>query len=259
LPPTLVTSVDGTSIAVRVAGRGAPLVLLHGICADATSWLPVAGLLKDHYTVHSVDRRGRAGSGDGTHHSLDLEVEDRLAVLGLFDTPVPVLAHSYGATVTVLAAARTEAISRVVAYEPLLLPVGGSLTAVADRIDFYVEQQNRDRALTYILEQFAMPGLVDRIRAIPVAWELLMQNIHTVSRELRSLVGVNRRLDDLHAVECPVRLLAGTSSIPEFRASARAAVERLPSGELIVLQGQNHFATLVAPHLIANEVLDSVS
>lgn len=257
MPTSSVTSVDGTSIAVRITGGGSPVVLLHGICADATSWLPIAGLLKNHHTVYSVDRRGRGLSGDAVGHSLDLEIADLLKVLSMFDTPVPVLAHSYGATIAVLAAARTDLISDLVAYEPLLVPITTTLNAVADQLESCVQRGDRDLAVVHLLEQFGMPGLVERLKAIPPAWDPLVHNVHTVGRELRSLIGIDQRLDDLKTVKTPVRLLVGTSSVRAFAASAQVALERLPLSKLVTLNGHNHFATLVAPDLIAGEVLKS--
>jgi pimeloyl-ACP methyl ester carboxylesterase len=183
VPTSSVVSVDGTSTAVRITGRGSPVVLLHGICADATSWLPIAGLLKDHHTVYSVDRRGRGLSGDGVRHSLDLEMADLLTVLSIFGTPVPALAHSYGATIAVLAAARTDLISDLIAYEPLLVPITATLKAVADQLESCVQHGDRDFAVVHLLEQFEVPGLVERLRAIPPAWEPLVHNVHTVGRE----------------------------------------------------------------------------
>jgi pimeloyl-ACP methyl ester carboxylesterase len=64
-------------------------------------------------------------------------------------------------------------------------------------------------------------------------------------------------LDDLETVKTPVRPLVGRSSVPAFAVSAQVALQRLPRGELVTLNGHNHFATLVAPDLIASEVLKS--
>src|SRR5262245_17847520 len=50
-----VASKDGTSIAVRVSGRGVPLVLVHGTTADASRWTPLLPPLEARFAVHAMD------------------------------------------------------------------------------------------------------------------------------------------------------------------------------------------------------------
>jgi hypothetical protein len=57
--PNLVTSRDGTSVAVWINGTGPPLVLVHGMLSDHTTWRFVVPILGERCTVYAVDRRGR--------------------------------------------------------------------------------------------------------------------------------------------------------------------------------------------------------
>jgi pimeloyl-ACP methyl ester carboxylesterase len=41
------------------AGEGPPLLLLHGLGANATIWIPMLDALTDHFTVYAPDRPGR--------------------------------------------------------------------------------------------------------------------------------------------------------------------------------------------------------
>ncbi len=54
LPMELVTSSDGTPIAVWRSGTGPPLVLVHGTTADHTRWIRVLPLFKRHFTVYAL-------------------------------------------------------------------------------------------------------------------------------------------------------------------------------------------------------------
>jgi pimeloyl-ACP methyl ester carboxylesterase len=60
-----VESSDGTTIACYVAGRGSPLVLVHGTSADHTRWAPVIAALEARFMTYAIDRRGRGASADG--------------------------------------------------------------------------------------------------------------------------------------------------------------------------------------------------
>jgi pimeloyl-ACP methyl ester carboxylesterase len=76
-----VTSADGTRIAYRRLGTGPALVFVHGSISTHTDWMRVAKLLAPRYTCYSMDRRGRAHSGNGrSPYSLEREYEDIAAV-----------------------------------------------------------------------------------------------------------------------------------------------------------------------------------
>ncbi len=58
-----IISKDGTPIAYEYSGAGPPLVLVHG-AASHTYWASTLPILRQHFSVYAVDRRGRGESGD---------------------------------------------------------------------------------------------------------------------------------------------------------------------------------------------------
>jgi pimeloyl-ACP methyl ester carboxylesterase len=60
-----VTSRDSTPIAYERGGEGPPLVLVHGTTSDHLTWELVLPELQKHFTVYTMDRRGRGESGGG--------------------------------------------------------------------------------------------------------------------------------------------------------------------------------------------------
>ena len=115
-----VVSDDGTSIGYRVTGDGPPVVLVHGLGTDSGDWFFVAPSLSEHFTVVTMDRRGRAESGDGPSYSMEREVEDILAVVDAVHAEF-LVGHSYGGLCSMLAAARSDRLKALVVYEP---PIG---------------------------------------------------------------------------------------------------------------------------------------
>ncbi len=55
---------DGRSIAYRIAGKGPPLVLLHGFLCDSRCWRPLLDGLADWFTLVAWDAPGAGSSPD---------------------------------------------------------------------------------------------------------------------------------------------------------------------------------------------------
>lgn len=120
--------VGGVRVAVREAGHGSPLLLLHGFGDSCATWSAVIGRLARRHHVLAPDLPGFGDSGDlGDGPMLDLLVE---AVAGLcdttgIDTPVAVAGNSMGGAVALrLALDRPEMVSRLVLVDTAGLAVG---------------------------------------------------------------------------------------------------------------------------------------
>lgn len=101
--------VGGESVSGRVVGRGRPIVLVHSLLADRTSFEPLAALLASTHRVLMIDLPGFGGSR-AVSGGLDA-VADRLAsaarefAAGAGRKPI-VLGNGYGGFVTLLMAIR---------------------------------------------------------------------------------------------------------------------------------------------------------
>jgi pimeloyl-ACP methyl ester carboxylesterase len=130
-------SADGTRIGWEVDGDGPPLVLVHGSTADRAGWAAVRDALARRFTLHLVDRRGRGLGIEQARapYSPARDAGDVLAVLDAVGHEALVLAHSYGGTCGLEAAAAAAAMARLLVYEPAFGSAEGPVLPNAYRVD----------------------------------------------------------------------------------------------------------------------------
>ncbi|MBP2706810.1 alpha/beta hydrolase [Microbispora sp. RL4-1S] len=113
-----VTSADGTQIGYRTAGAGPGVLVVPGALNDADDYAALADALAARFTVHTVQRRGRAGSGpQGDGYGIAAECADLSAVRAATGAQY-VFGHSFGGLVALEAARRDPGITKLAVYEP---------------------------------------------------------------------------------------------------------------------------------------------
>ncbi|MBR7832519.1 alpha/beta hydrolase [Actinospica durhamensis] len=135
--------VSGARLYFEVRGAGPVLLLIHGSIADCGVYGPVAGLLAEHYTVVTYDRRGYVRSPlDEPARAMVMaeQTEDaRLILDEVGARSAFVLGSSGGAVIALdLLAAHPDRVSGLIAHEPpvlSLLPDGAQLRAFLDGLD----------------------------------------------------------------------------------------------------------------------------
>ncbi len=250
-----VASRDGTPIAVWSGGAGPPLLLVHGTSADHRRWAPVLPALERHFTVFAMDRRGRGRSGDAETYAIEREFEDVAAVVAAAGEPVHVVGHSYGGVCALEASLLTDAVARLVLYEPPLGFVRPS-PHVVEQLDALLAAGERDELVAAFLQNVA--GVPDEqiqvMRSLP-AWEARLATAGTIPREERT----NREYlfdpERFRLLTVETLFLQGSESPEPFKAAGRAVADALPNCRVVVLQGQTHVAMDTATDLFLSEVL----
>lgn len=113
-----VVSKDGTTISYLSVGAGPSVLVLPGVLSMARDYAAFAGAMAEHFTVHTIERRGRGGSGpQGDDYSISKECEDVLALQ--VETGASLLVgHSYGGLVALEVARNNRALAKTAVYEP---------------------------------------------------------------------------------------------------------------------------------------------
>lgn len=265
MAPTTVVSRDGTPIRYWSTGKGPPLLLVHGTTANHTTFDPALPYLASQLTVHSLDRRGRGGSGDADAYDLEREFEDIAAVVDhLADTTgarVDLFGHSFGGLCAFGAARLTSNVRRLVFYEgwPVSDPttlIGPDGNITVERVNMLLASGDDEAALViFYREAVGMSDqLLDAFRASP-AWRDRVAAASTIPREAQAIERGILDPDEAATLDLPVLLLIGSNSPDHLTAGAHELASALPDARITELEGQKHLAYREAPELFARAVL----
>ena len=258
----------GTDLAYSRAGRGEPLVLLHGLGCRREFWDPVTGRLADRCDVVALDLRGHGESALGDSAAFGAQVDAVASFCADLGLDRPHLAgNSMGGGIALELGRRGLARS-VTAFSPIgFWRVPGrvwcqvSLTverSVAARLLPHLAQILRPAAARVVLTGLAFGK--------PTSVELpaLIANLEGFVRasgfgQARDSFTGHRFDDPGRLVEIPTTVAWGTRDIlltyPTQHRRARAA---LPSARHVRLPGCGHIPFSDDPPLCAQTILDTV-
>lgn len=254
-----VISRDGTRIAFWHGGAGPPLLLVRGATYDhATAWRLVAPQLERRFTVYTMDRRGRGGSGDSGNYHLQREAEDVAAVIDFIGEPVSLFGHSYGALCALESALLTDELHRLILYEGV--PLRGSdyyAVGTIERLEGLLAAGDVEGMLLALMRDVIQRPIdeIELLRSRRDDWAVRLQNAATVPREMRgeqAYVFAPHRFEDMVT---PTLLLVGGDSSPRELHNANGVCRALPDARVGILSGQRHTAMLTAPEILVREIL----
>lgn len=238
----------GAVTGLRRPGEGAPIVVVHGVMADAAAWTRVVDALAPRRPAMVLNRRGRSPSSPlDADYSLDTEVEDLVAWLELEDRPADLVAHSYGGLVAVEAVRRGVEVRSLVLYEPVARPFAGGalprLTAALERgdLDAAVEIINVD------LSGYSREHVAD-LRAGP-HWDRLRRLAVPAGQELAAIEAFGFEEHSYAGLGVPVTLVAGELSRhrPPYGPSVDRYRAALGVDDVTLLAGHDHLAHVTGP------------
>ena len=256
-----VESSDNAGISVMKSGTGPALLLVHGALLNATlSWAAVLPKLAGHFTVYAMDRRGRAPSGDAEDYSISLEARDIVRVIEAIGRPVIVLAHSYGALVTLEALDDLKMdVAQLILYEPpfTLAPLGPEAEKIMLDMESALQSNDREKIATVFLRDQigAPPERLAAFRSSPI-WPIVLQIASTLPREARAVNTPRDLAERLKRCRIPTTMLLGSESPASLKESSIFVSETIPGSRLVMLEGQGHAAMMEAPDFFAGKIVE---
>jgi pimeloyl-ACP methyl ester carboxylesterase len=250
--------VDGRRIAYHRAGRGAPLLLLHGGWGDGRDWWPQLHGLSDEFDVVAWDAPG-CGSSDDPPEDVTIDeyadfVAEFVSALGL-ERP-HVCGLSFGGGLALAVYRRHPGLARSLVLASAYAGWKGSLPAdeVEARISRVRAEIDRppetwiDDYLPGFFASEVPPDVVDRVRAIM----LDVRPAGTLAM-LSAFADADLR-DVLPTIVVPTLLLYGEADVRSPRPVADALHAAIPGSELVVLPGVGHATNIEAPGSFDAEV-----
>lgn len=253
-----VTSTDGTVIAYQRQGNGDPVIVVNTVAEDRSGLSGLAGLLAEHFTVYTYDRRGRGESGDTKPYAPEREVEDLAALVEAAGGRTSLISGSAGCVLCLDACtALGESISSLYLFEPPFIVNNGRSPMPADyveRVESLVATGDRSAAVEYFMTKaLRVPAeFVAGMKADP-SWASMERYAHTYAYDGRICAGTQEGKPlprDRWQTEAPVLVAIGENSEPYFNEGARALADLLPHVSVETLPGQDHGALWMAPEAV---------
>ncbi|MEO6504192.1 MAG: alpha/beta hydrolase [Jatrophihabitantaceae bacterium] len=251
-----VTSKDGTVLAYDRVGEGPSLILAAGALNDRENTAELADLLAPYVTVFNYDRRGRGDSGDTSPYSVQKEIEDLEAIIGVAGGSAMLFAHCTAGMLALEAVAQGLPITRLALYEPPYI-LGDSQLRLTEEfkelLTGHLEKGEPGEAVAHFLIRTVgfPPEAVPKFRSMPI-WPKLEKLAVTLPYDV-TLAADNwmppqTRLD---LITLPSLLIYGTGSPAWQIDSVKRLAQGLPNSETRILEGHNHDleAKAVAPVL----------
>lgn len=232
----MVTSKDGTPIAVDRVGEGPAVVCVGGGLNDrhSTGW--VAAKMTG-FTVHSYDRRGRGDSGDTPPYAVDREIEDLAAVVDGAGGEAMVYGMSSGAVLALRAALAGVPITHLALFEPPFT-VPGAPPKPADYTARLAKAGPAEALELFLVEAVRMPAeAVAGIRRSPM-WPAMEALAPTLVYD--DMIVGDGEIPPVGALTTPVTVLTGGASPSWLRQAGAELARRLPNATVRELPDQTH-------------------
>ncbi|HFF8977060.1 alpha/beta fold hydrolase [Serratia marcescens] len=239
------------------AGRGEPLVLIHGVGMNAEVWYPQLDALSARFRVIAVDMPGH-GESEGFSHAATLEdyVRWMAAFLNTLDVPsVAVAGHSMGALITAgLAIDYPERVNRAVVMSGVFQRTAQASAAVAQRASALANGQTQlDSPLS---RWFGADPVEQHLRRQVGGW-LQQVDVAGYARAYQAFATGDRvYAQRWHLIRCPVLVLTGEHDANSSPEMARQMAQAAPNGRAVIIENAKHMVSLTDAQRVNALMLD---
>ena len=251
----VVEVIAGRKTGVRMAGSGAPAVLLHCSLAHSGAWAAVMAGLADRLAMVAIDLPGHGETEfDPALDIQDQACETTIAVLERMETPAHLIGHSFGATIALRCAVeRPDLVASVSMYEPVYF----SLLAAGNPPAYAREMADAEAFSKHLLAgewRQAAEAFLDRwgshggFRAMPEAQQKYM--LKTIPMILANTPSVIEdrvgpvTLENIGQLEMPCLLMEGAHSPATIGQLNDLLETALPNVERRIFQTTGHMGPI---------------
>jgi 3-oxoadipate enol-lactonase len=243
----------------QVAGAGPPVMLIHGVGADGSSWDEIAPALIARFTVLRLDLRGHGRSGHvGSELTLGDFARDVIDVLDATDTArAHIVGFSLGGMI-----AQALALDHASRVDRLVL-----LSAVAGRTE---QERSRVRERLAILrtqgvaaisgaaqDRWFTDGFIARHPELVRQRMEQLQHNHPASYAAAYTVFSTSDLGErLHAIYCPTLVATGEHDVGSNPRMARFMQAQIRGARLQILPDLKHSVLVEAPATVATMLMN---
>jgi pimeloyl-ACP methyl ester carboxylesterase len=260
------TSADGTEIAYDVTAQdgtaGPALVIVEGAMCQRSMGAGkiLKDTLKDRFTVHCYDRRGRGESGPGASaYDVQREVEDLAAVIDAAGGSPYVFGASSGAVLALEAARQGVPMERLAVYESPFKVDGTAPPndpGLGEQTRALVDAGRRGDAVKLFMRVVGVPRPMIAVMPLFPMWKQVTSIAHTLPNDFAIVLPFQQGKPlpaGYYAEVKPETLVIAGGKSPEYMRNAQAAIAaQLPHRRLTTLPGQTHMikAKATAPVLV---------
>jgi 3-oxoadipate enol-lactonase len=232
---------------VRVSGNGRPLVLLHSLLQDRSSYDELARRLRRQRRACNVNLPGFGASPAAEPLAGYADrLADGLGRLGIGDA-VDICGNGLGGFVALTLAARhPQRVNRLVLVgSAIRFPDPGRATfrAMADRAEAAGMAPLTDQAMLRMFPADYIEAHPERIAPMRRVFESIEPKVFAAA--CRALARLDLS-DDLALIRQPTLVVVGEQDAATGASLGEALAKALPMGEIVVLKGAGH-----APHIQA--------
>jgi pimeloyl-ACP methyl ester carboxylesterase len=247
---------NGTSIAYKQSGGGAPVILVHGAEADHSMFDVFGALLAEHFTVIAYDQRDSGATRNPpTPYGISEMADDAAALIaGLGHERAHVFGTSLGGVIAqVLAARHPQCVERLV--------LSSTFRAGVPPLSINPEVFPRLAAL-----RAGLPGTAAEIAtyffparhiaAHPEVVGIFSGNSRDAGQRQRRAAILARPVEsNLAAITAPTLVLVGAEDRLIPPAHTLSLAKEIAGARTVSIAGLGHVGTLQDPHAVAREVL----
>jgi pimeloyl-ACP methyl ester carboxylesterase len=247
-----VHSQDGTTISYLSVGSGPAVIVVPGALSLARDYTAFARVLAEHFTVHTIERRGRGQSGpQGNDYSIKKECEDVLALQRQTGAHL-LVGHSFGGLVALESARGNQVFTKIAVYDPGVsidgsIPVGWipgyeKNLAANKKLDAFVEftlamgPESARRTPPWLMKR--MLPLFLKSHELKTILSLLQENL----REHKEVARLDNSYENYREIAADVLLMyGGKGHIPQADTSMKRLAAVFPHAETREFPALDHF------------------